>query len=263
MQIEDLRAIGSQLLEMIPRHRFAGDSQVALKKGASGDRTFPMDKEAEDIIFASLEGLNEPFHIVSEEHGCKDIGDGGLNVLIDPIDGSKNAISGLPIFSTSIAVADGRRIGDIFLSYVVNLISGDEFWAEKGKGAFLNDRKIRTQDSEELMVILFEAQQPARDMPGILPLLSKFRRTRCMGSVALDLAFLSMGSASVFINPFDSRSFDFGGGWLLVQEAGGVFSDLSGRPMEDSKIGLDHTSPLLVSANEKIHSRVLEIINEG
>ncbi len=263
MKIEDLRNIGSKLLEMVPRYRFAEDSQVALKKGASGDKTFPMDKDAEDIIFASLEGLNEPFHIVSEEHGCKDIGEGGLNVLIDPIDGSKNAISGLPIFSTSIAVSDGNTIGDIFMSYVVNLISGDEFWAEKGKGAFLNGRKIRTQDSDELMVILFEAQQPARDIKGIIPLLSRFRRTRCMGSVALDLAYLSNGSASVFVNPFDSRSFDFGGGWLLVQEAGGVFTDMLGRPMEDSEIGFDHTSPLLASANEKIHSRVLEIINDG
>jgi myo-inositol-1(or 4)-monophosphatase len=263
MNINDLRQIGKKLLEMVPRYRFAEDSQVALKKGASGDKTFPMDKKAEDIIFYYLEGLNEPFHIISEEHGRKNIGDGGLNILIDPIDGSKNAISGLPLFSTSIAVSDGNRIGDIFMSYVVNLVSGDEFWAEKGKGAFLNGKKIATQDSDELMVILFEAQKPARDMPGILPLLSRFRRARCMGSVALDLGYLSNGSASVFVNPFDSRSFDFGGGWLLVQEAGGVFTDLSGRPMEESEIGLDHTSPLLASANEKIHSRVLEIINEG
>jgi myo-inositol-1(or 4)-monophosphatase len=248
---------------MVPRYRFAEDSQVAVKKGASGDKTFPMDKEAEEIIFASLEGLNEPLHLISEEHGRKDIGKGGLNILIDPIDGSKNAISGLPLFSTSIAVAEGDMIGDIVMAYVINLVSGDEFWAEKGKGAFLNGKRITTLRSDELSVILYEAQQPARDIPKILLLLSQFRRVRCMGSVALDLAHLAMGSASVFISPFDSRSFDFGGGWLLVKEAGGVFTDLSGDSMEEIEIGLDHISPLLASANETIHSKVMDIIHNG
>ena len=181
MKIEDLRNIGKKLLEVIPGYRFAVDARVVIKTGASGDKTFLMDKRAEEIIMSSLESLGEPFHIVSEEEGITHVGRGGLYVIIDPIDGSKNAITGLPIFSTSIAVASGNRIGDVFLGYVMNLVSGDEFWAEKSKGAHLNGKKIRTQQSDELILALYEAQNPKRDIRSVLPLLSECRRTRCLG----------------------------------------------------------------------------------
>ncbi len=262
MVINDLRNIGTKLLEMVPRCRFAEDARVAIKKGASGDRTFPMDREAEEIILTSLEGLNEPFHIVSEESGIKYIGSGGMTVLVDPIDGSKNAVSGLPLFSTSIAVADGNRIGDIVMGYVINLVSGDEFWAERGQGAFLNGRQIHAQEPDDLFLALYEVRNPGRDLPEIMPLLSLFNKTRCLGSVAVDLASIAMGAASVFVNPVPSRVYDYGGGWLLIREAGGIFTDMDGDPLDDVEIGMGRSAPLLASANEKIHNRVLGVIHE-
>jgi len=140
-------------------------------------------------------------------------------------------------------------------------LSCDEFWAEKDRGAFLNGRQINTQASDELIIVLYEAQNPARDIPMIMTILSKFRRARCLGSVALDLAYLSMGSASAFINPFPSRSFDFAGGWLIVKEARCVFTDMSGNALESVETGLVHSAPLLVSANEKIHDKLLGFIS--
>lgn len=140
-------------------------------------------------------------------------------------------------------------------------MSCDEFWAEKDRGAFLNGRQINTQASDELIIVLYEAQNPARDIPMIMTILSKFRRARCLGSVALDLAYLSMGSASAFINPFPSRSFDFAGGWLIVKEARCVFTDMSGNALESVETGLVHSAPLLVSANEKIHDKLLGFIS--
>ena len=87
---------------------------------------------------------------------------GGKKVLIDPIDGSKNAIAGIPFYCTSIAVAGGNTIGDIGLSYIVNLINGDEFWAEKDKGAFLNGERIYAQKNNELYLVAYEAQSPKK-----------------------------------------------------------------------------------------------------
>ncbi len=260
MKIEDLKAIGRKLLEVVPQYRFATDAKEVIRVGASGDETFHIDKTAEEIIISHLESLNEPFHIVSEEYGFKDIKRGGMRVLIDPIDGSKNAISGLPIFCTSIAIADGDRIGDIFLSYVINLISGDEFWAESDKGAYLNGKKMKTQESDEINVILYEAQKPSRDLPEILPLLSLSKRVRCLGATALDLAYLSYGAVSVFVCPSPSRSFDFGGGWLLVEESGGIFTDIRGNGLENVEIGINTASPLMATANEKIHKKALEVL---
>jgi len=90
---------------------------------------------------------------------------------------------------------------------------------------------------------------PGKDIPRIIPLLSKSHKTRCLGATALDLAYLACGSISVFVSPSLSRSFDFGGGWLLVKEAGGLFTDMDGNPIDDIEIGLKKSSPLLASGN--------------
>lgn len=262
MEIEYLRTIGRRLLAMIPRHRFAPGSGVALRVGASGDRTFPLDKEAEETILSSLEELGVPFHVVSEEMGVREGGPGALRVIIDPIDGSRNAVSGLPVFCSSIAIADGERIGDVFMSYVVNLVSGDEFWAEKGKGAFMNAARIRPQDGRELKVILYEAQKPGRDIPRIMHLLGMFTRARCLGATALDLCYLAMGAASAFAAPAPSRSFDFAGGWLIAREAGALVTDFRGGGLDGVALGLGYSVPLLASANKDIHERLISAMRE-
>ncbi|RJQ42308.1 MAG: hypothetical protein C4550_00095, partial [Nitrospiraceae bacterium] len=164
MNIELLRNIGRQLTREIPLLKQKPLMQTALGTGASGDKTFPIDKKAEEIIISGLEKSGEPLTIVSEEIGIQDIKGGGRKVLIDPIDGSKNAIAGIPFYCTSIAVADGDTIGDIETAYVINLINGDEFWAEKNKGAFLNGERISTQKDKEMYLIAYEAQTPGRDI---------------------------------------------------------------------------------------------------
>lgn len=254
--------IGKRLLTALREIPKTNYFQKALGRGAAGDKTFPIDKLAEDVIISMLESAGEPLSIVSEEYGLMDIKGGGRKVLIDPIDGSKNAISGIPFFCSSIAVADGDDIGSIKASYVINLINGDEFYAEKGRGSFLNGERIMTQTDEEFYLIAYEAQSPQRDIERILPLLSKAFKTRCLGATALDLAYLSRGSISVFVNPSPSRSFDFAGGYLLVKEAGGVFTDIEGNAIEGIEIGLKKSAPLLASANNTLHERALRLLKE-
>lgn len=237
-------------------------SQKALGKGAAGDKTFPIDKIAEDLIISELESSGEPFSIVSEEYGVLNMRGGGKKVLIDPIDGSKNAISGIPFFCSSIAIAEGNDIGSLKVAYVINLINGDEFYAEKGKGSFLNGERIKTQIDNEFYLVAYEAQSPRRDIKRILPLLSMAFKTRCLGATALDLAYLARGSISVFVNPSPSRSFDFAGGYLLVKEAGGIFTDIEGNAVETIEIGLKKSAPLLASANEALHKRALRLLKE-
>ena len=261
MNIETLRAIGKELLRAVPAAKKF--SKTALGIGASGDKTYQIDKIAEDIILSGIERSGEPLTVISEEAGFLNIMGGGKRVLIDPIDGSRNAVSGLPFYSASIAVADGNTVGDIELSYVVNLVNGDEFWAEKGKGAFLNNERIRTQVDDILYLVAYEAQSPAGDIAGMLPLLAESRKTRCFGSTALDLSYLAAGSISIFANPSPSRSFDFAGGWLLVREAGGVFTDMKGKSIEMIEMDLKRSSPLLVSGNRRLHEKALRLLDRS
>lgn len=261
MHLKILRNIRRKLLAELSETRFKPMMQKAIGVGASGDKTFPVDRIAEDIIISELEASGLPLSIISEEYGFKEINGGGKRVLIDPIDGSKNAISGIPFYCTSIAIADGETIGSIDLAYVVNLINGDEFRAEKGKGAFLNNEKISSQKDEEFYLIAYEAQTPARDIAQIMPLLAKSRKTRCLGATALDLSCLAYGAISVFVNPSLSRSFDFAGGWLLVKEAGGMFTNIKGNPVENIGLGVKKSVSLLASGNQRLHDKALRILN--
>lgn len=259
MNIEILRSIGQRLRGGISPGKIIPRKAVGI--GASGDETYQIDKVAEDIIVSSLKELREPLTVVSEEIGLRELRGGGTIVLIDPVDGSRNAIAGIPFYGTSIAVAGGNTIGDIFLSYVINLVTGDEFWADKGNGAYLHGERITTQNDDVLHVTAYEAQSPANDIARIIALLSESRKTRCLGATALDIAYLARGSISVFVSPSPSRSFDFGGGWLLVQEAGGVFTDLEGNPIDSVEIGLKKSTSLLVSGNIRLHEKVLRLLS--
>ena len=154
-----------------------------------------------------------------------------------------------------------HRVGDIALAYVVNLVNGDEVWAEKGKGAFLNGKKIKTQKDDVFYLIAYEAQAPRKDFSRILTLLSESRKTRCLGSTALDLAYLASGGISVFVSPSPSRGFDFAGGWLLVKEAGGIFTDLGGKNIDTLEVSLKKSTTLLVAGNNKLHEKALRLLS--
>lgn len=258
MNIELLKNMGKRLLQEVPS--IAKKTKTALGTGASGDKTYPIDKIAEDIVIDAFEKSGEAFTIISEEVGVKDIRGGGRKVLIDPVDGSRNAIAGIPFYCTSIAVASGNNIGNIELSYILNLVNGDEFWAERGKGAFLNGKRISAQENEEFFLVAYEAQSPKNDIPKIMTLLAKSRKTRCLGATALDLAYLANGSISVFVTPSLSRSFDFAGGWLIVKEAGGVFTDIKGEKVEETEISLKKSTSLLVAGNPELHRKALDLV---
>jgi myo-inositol-1(or 4)-monophosphatase len=260
MNIETLRNIGQMLLKAIPPARKFSKNVVGI--GASGDKTYQIDKLAEDLILSGLDESGEALTIISEEAGIKEIKGGGKKVLIDPIDGSRNAVSGIPFFCTSIAVVDGNTVGDIELAYVLNLVNGDEFWAERGGGAFLNDERINTQKDDIFYLVAYEAQSPSKDIARALPLLSASRKTRCFGSTALDLSYLSCGAISIFANPSPSRSFDFAGGWLLVKEAGGIFTDMNGNSIETVEVSLKRSASLLVSGNERLHEMALGLLTK-
>jgi myo-inositol-1(or 4)-monophosphatase len=220
-----------------------------------------MDEIAETIIISRIKSLGEPVSIVSEEFGIEDEDNSRLRVIIDPIDGSKNAINGLPIFCTSIAVADGATLGDVFMGYIVNLISADEFWAVKGEGAWFNGKKIRTKNDDKIDIVLYESQRPAEELPRMNRLFSHTARTRCLGTTALNLAHVAMGSASLFVTLSKSRSFDFAAGHLIVKEAGGICTDAEGRDIGHIHTGLGKTNTILASANTRLHARALDALN--
>jgi myo-inositol-1(or 4)-monophosphatase len=260
MNIDDIRKIGRRLKEEIPPLVWEFFRSEPLGKGAGGDKTYLIDKKAEDIVFEEVEKLGKPVTIISEEYGTKEIKGGGRRLLVDPVDGSRNAVSGIPLFSTSIALIEGDTVGDVSTGYVINLISGDEFWAIKGEGSIFNGKPVRTQQDDSFSVIAYETQTPRVNIPTILPLLSLFNRVRCFGSTALDMAFLAQGALSMFVTPAPSRSFDFAAGYLLIKEAGGIITDINGKDIDHIPADVKRSTTLLASGNEVLHTKALEML---
>ena len=261
--LEVFKGIGKKMRDGMSVILSQEGGNVPLGKGAGGDSTFPVDKWAEDIIVAALARVHaggESFTLISEELGIKKFGDGKKIVLVDPIDGSNNAKTGIPFFSSSIALLNGDRLSDLAVGYVINLAMGDEFWAIRAQGAYKNGKRIRTSAAEGITIIAYEASSPGTDIPKLMPLIRQARRTRCFGSVALDLAYAASGALSLLVLANPARPFDYAAGMLILEEADGVITDMNGMTVDSVVVGLGRTVSLIASANERLHARVLDTL---
>lgn len=268
-ELEIFRKMGKRLFKEMPGILRQFSSEEFLKIGASGDKTYPIDQKAEEIILEELNIFYRDggrFTFISEEYGFKDFGDKRKKILIDPIDGSNNARRGIPFYSTSIALVQGDNLKDTKIGYVINLVNSDEFWAIEGEGAFMSEtssekgERIKTFPDPEIGLVLYEAASPSRDLVKIIPLLKRANRTRCLGSTALDFSYLAKGACSLLIIPFPSRSFDYAAGWRILKEAGGITTDLNGIDIDETSVGVERTVALLASANQDVHKKAIGII---
>jgi myo-inositol-1(or 4)-monophosphatase len=262
--LEIFKDIGRQMHDGIAEFLSREGGLVPLGKGAGGDKTFPVDKWAEDIVIAALEKAHEAgesFTLISEELGIRKFGEGKKVLLVDPIDGSNNAKNGVPFFATSLALLNGETLSTLAVGYVINLAAGDEFWAVRGQGAYKNGSRIRTPATDAITIVAYEASDPARDLLRIFPLIAQAKRTRCFGSTALDLAHLASGGFSVFATATASRAFDYAAGMLIVKEADGVITDIEGTSLDHIIAGLGRTVPLLASKNDATHVKALNILS--
>jgi myo-inositol-1(or 4)-monophosphatase len=222
----------------LERHPRTADRARVTGRGEGGDKTLAIDQAAEDAVMSELEALGLPLTAVSEELGEVPIAGGGpARVVIDPIDGSLNAKRGLPFYSLSIAVAGGAAMADVELGYVVDLASGQEWWARRGEGVFCDDERLPPLEAGgPLEVLGIESAHPRYVADAAEALAATgAARLRAIGSIALALCLVAAGRLDAMLSLRSARSVDAAAGQLLVREAGGVvaFPD-AGEP-----VGLD------------------------
>jgi len=239
LSIDLLKRIALNVYNAI--HPILGSKEASEKaqKGAGGDISMRIDIIAEDVIINTLENENVSILLISEEIGEKYIGDKrkaieSQNILIvDPVDGSNNAVRGIPYCSVSIAYAKGKNIGDIKKAVVLDLVSKDIYWTIKGEGAYLNANKIHVSDLDLSDKSFFELNLPKKNafknVERLKPIIQQFHRIRILGSSALTLCQVASGSMEAFINLRESnRLVDVAAGYLILKEAGGKFFSIKG-----------------------------------
>ena len=228
-----------------------------------------MDQLAEEIAVRHLEQAYRSgarFQLISEELGERAFGGSDL-VLVDPLDGSYNAKMGLPYYAVVLAFSEGERISDVRLGYVLNLVTGDEFHAEAGAGAFRNGQPLRTEapafDGRSFAVVQLDAPSgidPRSRLPSILSHAEKIRQ---LGSAALNLCHTAAGGITLQVTPAPVRTFDVAGPLLVLRECGGVATSFDGSSLDDVSCRLDSRSTLLASASPEAHSHALGLLEKG
>ena len=215
------------------------------------------DVEAEKVIVALIRETF-PNHNILGEEGKYEKTDSPYTWIIDPLDGTNNFAFKLPFFGCSVALAFE---GDLIAGAVYDVSRNEMFFAEKGKGAFVNDKAISVDDTEQiegsLMVTGFYYDRGAEMMDNLERIKQFFVRNimglRRLGAASLDLCYIACGRATGFWE-FELSPWDFAAGKLIIEEAGGKVTGRFGEPIDNLK------KSYIVASNTKIHTAMLEIL---
>lgn len=198
---------------------------------APGDFVSAADRKAEERIKEDLKAARPAYGWLGEETGGEKGPDETRRWIVDPLDGTTNFLRAIPHWSVSIAL---EHKGEIIAGVVYDPAKQDLFVAEKGGGAWHNDRRIRVAPTRDVSRALLGTGVPfgsksslpltLRELGRLMPLCAGVRR---MGSAALDLAYVAAGRLDFFWER-ELQPWDIAAGVLLVREAGGLVRDLSG-----------------------------------
>ncbi|MGQ9468379.1 MAG: bifunctional fructose-bisphosphatase/inositol-phosphate phosphatase [Nitrososphaerales archaeon] len=236
-------------------------------KGAGGDLTMKIDKLAEDVIINSLKSQNIPCIVVSEESGIMEIGGkSDVYIVIDSVDGTTNAIRGIPFFCTSIAVSKGNSIKDVYAGVVLNLSDGIIFYAERGKGAHMNDKKIKTSDRvslEDSVIGIGFSKAEEKNIIKLMPLFKKIRHIRHFGANALEICYVASGFIDAFVDVRGMlRVTDIAASYIILKESGGEILTPDGKEL-DSILEPTQRVSFIAASNSTICDKILKTIKLG
>jgi myo-inositol-1(or 4)-monophosphatase len=200
------------------------------RKGPS-DFVSAADKRAEEVIFAELSRVRPGYGFLMEERGVIEGSDRTHRWIVDPLDGTLNFLHGMPHYGISIGL---ERDGDLVAGVVYDLSRNEIFAAERGRGAFLNDRRIRVAARSRMDEAVIATGIPYHGKTGhdvfareIAAISDKVAGVRRFGSAALDLAWVAAGRFDAFWER-GLQPWDIAAGIVLVREAGGFVRGLDG-----------------------------------
>lgn len=264
------------------------ESGEKIKMGADGTPTSLIDIIAEEKLINILKNAPVLSYIVSEEIGELKLGKGTKRsitltrelrradlseeetpkfiFLIDPVDGTNNAIKEIPAFGISIAVADvnqGRlaTLNDVQLGFVSNFANGNFFEAEKGKGCWLNNEEVHPSDIINISDMTLGGFTKSGTTEAS-QLVDNARRMRVLGSVVLELSYVASGRYDAFLDLRGSRIIDIAASKLILEEAGCIITNKYGQKLNNNLSIYEKT--IVVAANNKIlHKQMIDILNNN
>jgi myo-inositol-1(or 4)-monophosphatase len=237
----------------------AGGEQLG--RGAGGDRTMELDRRAEGEALEELSavaGRGERFSVLSEEAGLLDMGARFPRVVLDPVDGSRNAKRGIPVVGMMLALTDGPTLAETRLGLALNIVSGERWHAVRGGGFFRQGQRITpARHSTEGRIGVLSLETSTRSFLAAGALIERSARLRMLGSTALALVHTASGGIDVHCTPTPHRVFDMTAGALMIEEAGGIATDAEGKPLSELPVDLETYTTALCSAHSDLHQLAL------
>ena len=231
--------------------------QVSLK--GPGNFVTAADRKAEEILKEELAKARPGYGFIGEESGKHEGSDATHLWIVDPLDGTTNFLHGIPQFAISVAL---EREGAIVAGLIYNPATDEMFLAERGKGAFLNDKRLRVAGRRRLADSVVACGLPhlgrgdlelsRRELTAVQEKVAGLRR---FGSAALDLAWIAAGRFDGYWERGLS-SWDMAAGILLVREAGGYVTDTDGGEDIFTKGGI-------IAGNEILHGELLRVLKQA
>ena len=241
-------------IEKIPNSRCKGE-EVCM--GADGTPTSQIDKVAENAALMHIQSNRIPLNILSEEIGFVDNG-AEETLVMDPIDGTSNAIAGIPYFTISLAVGTSK-LSDIRLGYLRNPVTGDVYTAEKGKGAFKNGCPIHVRKAvmDDLFVMIYMGNGAHPDAFAA----KRVKSSRSLGCASLEMAIVGEGEADGFLMKSEKytraiRIVDIAASTIILREAGGEVYDLEGNVL-DMPFDLEHRSNFIAVGDMSVYNLII------
>jgi myo-inositol-1(or 4)-monophosphatase len=244
-------------------------SAEIVKMGADGTPTKLIDIIAEKQVIEVLKDTNRSLNLVSEEIGELKIGNRPSEVffIVDPLDGTINATKKIPAYGISIAVVDATKnspeflsIQDVEIGMVKNLATGELYEAVKGKGAFVNGKKLIPSYQTDISRSSMGAYIYRADVKKIEKLCKNIRRMRILGSVAIELCYVADGRYDGFVDIRGNlRIVDIAAAKLIVEEVGGKITDQNGNSI-NGKLKVTERTSIIAASNLELHKELIKII---
>jgi myo-inositol-1(or 4)-monophosphatase len=230
--------------------------QVSMK--GPGDFVSQADRKAEEILYSELSRARPDYSFLMEESGTVTGSDGQHRFIIDPLDGTTNFLHGIPQFAISIGL---ERQGQMVAAVIYNPAADELYTSERGGGAFVNDRRLRVAARRKLSDCVIGTGIPhlgrgehGKYLIELRHVMGEVAGVRRMGAASLDLAYVAAGRLDGFWEA-GLQPWDMAAGLLLIREAGGFVSDMSGG-QEIFETGS------VVAGNEIIHKALLAEVNK-
>jgi myo-inositol-1(or 4)-monophosphatase len=242
-------------------NKYFGQVLEITEKTTPADFKTKADYESEEIIIKYLKTYFPDHNIVAEESGRKNV-NSEYTLIIDPLDGTNNFVLGFPYFSTTAAL---QKNNQVIFSVIHNPVLNRTYWAEKGQGAYLNNKKIRVSPEFNInkatvaSLLSYSLQGSEYQYQTIKSLIQvlKVKRDIYNWCPTLDFCLLAEGKIEAIINN-QTELHDYAAGKLIAREAGAIITEFSGQEEAD-----ENNDQFIICNSKEIQSEILKILKQN